>query len=1219
MSSPGGKNIARVSVRVLPDTSGFKAKVEEQLRQLRDGTIKVNIIFVVDRKKLQTQLKAAEAGLSIRVPVNFDVQGGELAAAKVAAKKPLKVPVNFDVDPAGVARAKAALAAILANTKNAKIKAELDLKTAQASLEKALAGIKPVHIRAVVDVQESLLQKTLAGIKPVKIRATLDLGGTGPEKFVASFRNNLKQLRGEFTTLKQIGQVVSGSIGNSFVRAGSRIGSAFTPHLKSIQNEFRRLRSFVSPITDLIGSGFSSAARVASTALSGLGSIGSTVFGGLASAASGIAGAFSIAAGPIGAVVQAGLGLAKVAGLATLVAEAGAGISAAWAFASTAIAAVPAAIGLIGVPIAAVLVGMDGIKKAFKSIKPEVDKLQKSVSAAFEKGLTPVLKQLANVLFPKLAVGLSATATALSGVAAQTVNWLTSQPGIALLSTTIGNINTAISQINLVPLLDGFLKLAGNKAALDALVLTVNGLGTSLQAIADMGPVLDQAFTGLGQVLGAVERAFTGLIQNGIKAFATAAPGMTAALDSITNFFGKFDYARLGKAIGDAFKGISTAIDGIPPATVEAITTAFERLGTTLNSPAFKAGFQSLIDLMPKVIDAITFAVNAISGFLFVLDHPLQSAGFAFTNTLARITDALGITTGATDRSNAEFQKLAGVGPQFDDLQRRTQGAGLAATITGGQFADFAKSVLTSGGNLADFGLQVQNGVVVPLEQLPAKADVALAKLPLVTKKQMSATVKQINSVIGPGGTMVAGFGTGFRQLSPIMQQELGILGPQSKTDLEPLPQNVAAATQAMADAANAAIPGLGTAFQTGFAALGPLIDTAFATLNTTNIPTAMLAMGTAITAGITTSIGPAFTLGFASLGPVIDTAFATLSAVSIASGFIVMGAAFTAGFLTNIGPAFTAGFLTLGPVVDTAFATLSATSIATGFIVMGTAFVAGFLTNIVPAINSGFVLVNTAFTTGFSTIATTSVTPGMVAVAAAVTAGFLGVIAAVTDGMNAAVVSANVGFTDLNTSAVTGMATFTESIKAGAANVIAEVTSMVDAAIQEANKLEAGFKAAGANAVAAMAAAIRAGQNEVVNAARETVQAANAAAQNAAKINSPSRVWYGFGTGMIEGAVGGLHDDTPKFEAAARKSVVSAMVAAQAEVDTGTKLNLAAAFTQATGTLAAKVSTELTATKAPVLLATIQNIMDGKVLDERTQTLITSWERELLSAHRAA
>lgn len=1244
MTSGGGRTIARVSVRVIPDTTGFKRKVEADLAQLRDATVNVQINFEVDRKKLQAQLKAAEAGLKVTIPVEFDIDKGVLAAAKAAAKTPIKVPAEVDRNQLEASAKDAAAkttvtvpgeinwSKVFAGAQAAVDKQKITLNPEKLDWGKIFAGAQAeadkvrVRIPVTVDATKEFSQlRSVAALtagaigglfKDTGTRIASGLGlsnqvrefkglattaktgaraigtefssmGTGVRKVMSGLGSEFKST---FSSLGGFARLATGDVGKAFDAVGKRMSRSSRDGVNSISQDFSHLANAASIVTGAIGGAFSlafsSMQSAGSSALSAVGGAFDT-FGGKVSDTLGSLSSVGEALGPVSDVIGsivAGVqkvvtvtaGLIKVVAIGTAIAEAGAGIAAAWGFAATAIAAVPAAIGLIGTPIAAVLVGMDGIKKAFKSIDPQVKQFRKTVSDAFEKGLTPVLKTIGNELLPKLGIGLAGTATALSGVATATGDWVARGPGLAILSTTIGNINTAISQINLIPILDGFLRLAGNKAALDALVTTINGVGTSLQAIAD-NKSLDAAFTGLGQVLGAVERGFTGLVNNGIKLFATAAPSIRANLDAITNFFGKFDYARLGAAIGQAFQGVGDAINQIPAGTIESITRGFEGLGRALDSPSFKTGLSGMADLIPPLLSALKGLVIVFGLVGDAVKGVELAFGIAAIN-IGQVTDTLGLTDGAAQRATENFVNLA---KQVHDSMNQVQTDGTSA-ISGLAIA-----------------MQDETG------KIPQFANQNLGQLPGIA-------ASAVNKTIGL-------FGTGLGTLSVQTQKDLGLIPQDAKVALDPLAPTVGAATQAMADAANAAIPGLGTAFQTGFAALGPLVDTAFATLNTTNIPTAMLAMGTAITAGITTSIGPAFTLGFASLGPVIDTAFATLSAVSIASGFIVMGAAFTAGFLTNIGPAFTAGFLTLGPVVDTAFATLSATSIATGFIVMGTAFVAGFLTNIVPAINSGFVLVNTAFTTGFSTIATTSVTPGMVAVAAAVTAGFLGVIAAVTDGMNAAVVSANVGFTDLNTSAVTGMATFTESIKAGAANVIAEVTSMVDAAIQEANKLEAGFKAAGANAVAAMAAAIRAGQNEVVNAARETVQAANAAAQNAAKINSPSRVWYGFGTGMIEGGVDGLHDDTPKFEAAARKSVISAMAAAQSEVDTGTKLNLAAAFTQATGTLAAKVSTELTSAKAPVLLATIQNIMDGKVLDERTQTLITSWERELLSAHRSA
>lgn len=1022
--------------------------------------------------------------------------------------------------------------------------------------------------------------------------------GTGVRKVMSGLGSEFKST---FSSLGGFARLATGDVGKAFDAVGRRMSRSSRDGVNSISQDFSHLANAASIVTGAIGGAFSlafsSMQSAGSSALSAVGGAFDT-FGGKVSDTLGSLSGVGEALGPVSDVIGsivAGVqkvvtvtaGLIKVAAIGTAIAEAGAGIAAAWGFAATAIAAVPAAIGLIGTPIAAVLVGMDGIKKAFKSIEPQVKQFQKTVSAAFEKGLTPVLKNLADNLLPKLGVGLAGTATALSTVADNTVRWLTSAPGIALLSTTIGNINAALARINLVPILDGFLRLAGNKAALDALVTTINGVGTSLQAIAD-NPALTTAFTGLRDVLGAVERGFVGLVNNGIKLFATAAPSITANLDSITNFFGRFDYARLGKAIGDAFRGVKAAIDGIPAGTIESITRGFEGLGKALDSPSFKTGLSGMADLIPPLLDGLKVLVIVFGLVGDAVKGVELAFGIAAIN-IGQVTDTLGLTDGAAQRATENFVNLAQqVHDSFNQME--TEGKSSISGLT--------------------IAMQDETG------KIPQFANQNLGKLPGIAASAMDKTVGL--------------FGTGTKTLTVQMQKDLGLIPQDAQVALDPLAPTVGAATQAMADAANAAIPGLGTAFQTGFAALGPLVDTAFATLSTTNVTTGMLALSTAISTQFPTLIGPAFTLGFAGLVPVITTAFTTLGTTAITPGLTAMGLLITTSFTTVLGPAFTAGFAALNPIFVTAFATLGTTAITPGMTALGLLITTSFTTVLGPAVTAGFVALGVVFTTGFTTIATTNVTPGMTAIAAAITAGFVPVNAAVTAGFVTVQASftqgfldmnttATTGFTDLNTAATTGMATFTQTINTGATDVVKAVTDMVAAAIAEANKLEEGFKAAGANAVAAMAAAIRAGQNEVVNAARETVQAANAAAQNAAKINSPSRVWYGFGTGMIEGGVDGLHDDTPKFEAAARKSVISAMAAAQSEVDTGTKLNLAAAFTEATGSLAAKVSTELTAAKAPVLLATIQNIMDGKVLDERTQTLLTAWEKELLTAKRGA
>jgi hypothetical protein len=743
---------------------------------------------------------------------------------------------------------------------------------------------------------------------------------------------------------------------------------------------------------------------------------------------------------------------------------------------------------------------------------------------------------------------------------------------------------------------------------------------------------LEKAFQGLSGVVGSLETAFTGLVNNGIELFAAAAPGAQTAIDGIGSFFSKFNWTRLGAAAGSALRGLGDSLSSIPPATVEKITTSFEGLGAELNSPEFKAGMQGFADATPLLVGSLQlmakeFAAAGKDVGDFARDLTALGTGSAFVDLgsqLGQLSDKLGLTTDAQQRflDKVNEKPSAPLAPEvvaksFEGLTPILNGSMLGAQnalktglapLPGLALAGFAAITPAAQGGLNP----LINTVRVAADQSSAAFEQGFANLPQVTAKQLNAADAQVQRVLGPGGTMVAGFGTGMRQLSPIMQQELGLLGPQVDTSLAPLPVSVTTATQAMADAANAAIPGLGTAFQTGFAALGPLIDTAFLALNTANIPLALTAMCTAITTGLTTLVGPAFTLGFQTLGPILDQAFLLLSTTNITAGLTAMGTAITTGFATLLGPAFTLGFATLGPILDAAFLLLSTTNITAGMTAIGLAVTTGLTT-----------LVGPAFTTGFAALGATAVTPGMVAVAAAVTAGFAQVVAAVTAGMAQANAAAGTGFTQLVQVATDSGNQVVQVITDAMAKFVQAVTDGGAKAVEALKQVGEQMKSAidvnilvpvGEQISAGLARGIANGGSAVTAAAVKVVRDAAAAANNAAQVKSPSRLTMPTGRGMSQGIEVGLLTGGADVVAAAEKVVRDALAVMDASTFSSGSF---------AGDLGARLSSAVFAsagdfTNSPVIAFSHTTVLDGDVVEQSVKRVTASETRNLRQRMKA-
>lgn len=350
---------------------------------------------------------------------------------------------------------------------------------------------------------------------------------------------------------------------------------------------------------DRITRALGDAGRVGGEALSN--GIGDAVNAG--GSGGGLGGLTSSLGGIVGPLVQAGA-------LASALAIAGAGIAAAFGAVATAVAALPGLIGLAGAAVGAIALGMDGIKAAAKALQPEFDALKKAVSDAFQTGLAPAFEQLRTV-FPVLQTGLVGVAGGLSTVAKGFADAVTSGEGLSNLQAIFANVKTAL--VNMTPgiqLITGaFLKMASQSGVFDILTTTVNRFGSAFSSsvgrlLAD-GNTMQKAFQGLGDVLGSTAEGFVSLVENGIKLFSTAAPGVVSFLDQLTGFFNKFDYKALGGAVGSVFQGLGDAIGAIPKGVIDQIVQSFKELGAIFQQATIQTAIQQMAAAFPAVIQII--------------------------------------------------------------------------------------------------------------------------------------------------------------------------------------------------------------------------------------------------------------------------------------------------------------------------------------------------------------------------------------------------------------------------------------------------------------------------------------------------------------------------------------------------------------------------------------------------------------------------------------
>lgn len=665
----GGNEVGRVTVRVSPNLGNFRSEVERALKGIPDAKVKIDVDTDGLRQKISAAVKEASAGQEVNIDVDVDSDHiGESIGRATKRIKPVEIPIDLDEDR---------LKGIFNRLKLDPVKINFDTSgfsdAAIKARKQAADLLERQSIRVKLDAQSDALRAEIA-----KVKAELtDLSNNGADirlkADTAKLTADIRRLKSEIAGLNSgtVNIRIAGEIQEK-IREVDRLEltlkkldrSHYKPEIdiaiaKALA-EIRALSTALSALDrkkvklgvdldqNLIGKAFnvltataSTAAEAAGKALStGLGVAGDAVEGVTSSLTKmgseggssltqmvGKAGMFGQAFQMVGQLIQAAfMALVVIPGIATGIAAAGAAIAEVWGLAATAILTVPAAIGLIGAPIAAVMLGMDGIKKAAKALQPEFDALKAAISGTFEQKLKPVFENL-KTLFPTLTNGLNGIAMAVSFTGLKLSEMFQSIDKAGDLKVMLDNIGTAIVDMTpgVTALIGAFTRLAFAREAIQVLVVAVSTLGFAFNDMVNKlfaSGTLDAAFKGLQGTMMALSNAFVGLVNNGIRLFSTAAPGLNKTITSITNFFGRFDWERLGGAVSRVFEGISKAIDSIPPGTIETITQSFERMGEAFNSAEFQRGaanivqmVSNLISIMPQLIGVFGSVATAAYGF----------------------------------------------------------------------------------------------------------------------------------------------------------------------------------------------------------------------------------------------------------------------------------------------------------------------------------------------------------------------------------------------------------------------------------------------------------------------------------------------------------------------------------------------------------------------------------------------------------------------------
>ena len=381
----------------------------------------------------------------------------------------------------------------------------------------------------------------------------------------------------------------------------------------------------------LLSRSFSALGDLGSTALAGLGSVAvkvsDSIGGAFADVGQKLLGFFSTdgvdkwtkgltdgmgkVAGGIGEAlmmaVELGAAVFLVSGASTLLAIAGAAISAAWGAIATAIAVLPGLLVGVGAAAGVVYLGWDGIKAAAESLDPVLDRLTGKVSDVMEKGFRPLFEQVGRGL-----LAIEPQILTLAGqfvtLATEASKALSTPANAALLVQTLDNVGKFVAGIapGIAAVAEGFLILGAQGAIWNMLGDSVNYFGERFKAsvIDQIGPggSFAPAVAGLEGTIKALTDAFIGLVSNGLELFAGAAPGVNAFIGDLTAFFERFDWNALGESVGGVFRGLGDVLKNVDQATIDGIATGFQRVSDAFQSEGFQTGMGKFIDSLPTIL-----------------------------------------------------------------------------------------------------------------------------------------------------------------------------------------------------------------------------------------------------------------------------------------------------------------------------------------------------------------------------------------------------------------------------------------------------------------------------------------------------------------------------------------------------------------------------------------------------------------------------------------
>lgn len=302
--------------------------------------------------------------------------------------------------------------------------------------------------------------------------------------------------------------------------------------------------------------------------------------------------------------------------------------------------AAPLALGALaglGAFATTIALGVDGIKKAFEGLKPTLDTLKGQVSATFEAGLAPAIRDLKAVL-PQLTQGFKNVAGAIAATASSFTAMLRQQTSVNAMNNILkqtAQITTNVGKAA-APLGQAFLSIASiaisfitpMTAGLGSLAEQFNKWVQSAQGQAKINDMINtgiQAFKVLfgiiSQVGGIIVAVFQGLSTS------TGMFGQTLVdtLQAVKEFLRSAEGFNALQAIGQALQDVGvvvrtillTALRELAPA-IPPLLKAFSQLAQQVMPPVVKI-LEIVGPIVVKLAEAIADNINWIGPLIIAL------------------------------------------------------------------------------------------------------------------------------------------------------------------------------------------------------------------------------------------------------------------------------------------------------------------------------------------------------------------------------------------------------------------------------------------------------------------------------------------------------------------------------------------------------------------------------------------------------------------------